>query len=61
MNKKNIGIIIKLNKMKNKNLKIKKSRRSFLKKTSTIAGGLIAAPLSLEGMANVYGLSLIHI
>ena len=41
--------------MKNKNLKIKKSRRSFLKKTSTIAGGLIAAPLSLEGMANVYG------
>ena len=41
--------------MKNKNLKIKKSRRSFLKKTSTIAGGLIATPLSLEGMANVYG------
>ena len=41
--------------MENKNLKIKKSRRSFLKKTSTIAGGLIAAPLSLEGMANVYG------
>jgi len=41
--------------MKNKNLKFKKSRRSFIKKTSTIASGLIAVPLSIEGMANVYG------
>ena len=41
--------------MKNKNLQSEKSRRSFIKKTSTIASGLLAVPLSIEGMANVYG------
>ena len=41
--------------MKNKNLQSEKSKRSFIKKTSTIASGLLAVPLSIEGMTNVYG------
>ena len=41
--------------MKNKNLQSEKSRRSFIKKTSTIASGLLAVPLSIEGVANIYG------
>jgi len=41
--------------MKNKLSKLEKSRRSFIKKTSTIASGLLAVPLSIEGMTNVSG------
>ena len=41
--------------MKNKNLQSEKSRRSFIKKTSTIACGLLAVPLPIKVMANVYG------